>query len=342
MKSGIFNRLFIIKVLSALAAALILTTGFLSYRHQKSIDDRNLRATKDSIEVKFVSIVNGLGVKKEWIRKKQFKQLNISGIDSVFEVSVPADLPVGVILAELNKQFISDTITLNAVEKERRGNTDLLISADRQNRLFARFIYNRAFTRAQGKAAFVLTGLEDQDQKEQDRITQIPEQLTFLIIPSKENIELAKKIKLNRKEYAVFLNDDIKEPNYKLSGKFTKWRNVNSIKDIVAGFKETKFFIVDNSGNLGNPETYKMLEEEFLKRNIRLLKLSEFRKLEGSGDEDLINRFRVELTSGKGDRQGAFLMSVDDFNTVGGVFLELRKKGMKYVSLSETNILELP
>lgn len=340
MKFNIFNRLFFIKVLGVAAVLLIAALGYMSYHKNKMIDERNMRVTKDSIEVKFVNIIKGMGIKKEWIRKNSMRGNSIAGIDSVYNITVPSDLPVGVILAELNRQFIQDTIILNAAEKEIRGNTDLLISADKQHKLFAKFIYNKGYARTSARAAFVLTGLDEEKEAERNRIIQLPEELSFLIIPSKANIELAKNIRQNRKEYAVLLNDDIKEPNFKLDKKFNKFRIVNSIKDIIAGFKDTKYFVLDNNSGLMAPDTYKIIEEEFLKRNIKIVKLSEFQKIEGSGEEELRNKFDTELNSISPEKIEIYLMSISDFNSVTETFQELRKQGLKYVSLSDTGLID--
>jgi len=340
MKFNIFNRLFFIKVLGAIAVVLIAVLGYMSYHKKVMIEERNMRATKDSIEVKFVNTVKGMGIKKEWIQKKLMRPQSIAGIDSAYYINVPSDLPIGVILAELNKQFIQDTIILNAAEKEIRGSTDLLISADKQHKLFAKFICNKTFARSTAQAAFVLTGLDEEDEAEQNRIIQLPEELSFIFIPSKANIELVKNIRQNRKEYAILLNDDIKETNYKLDKKYNKFRLVNSIKDIIAGFKDAKYFVVDNNSGLMTPETYKIIEEEFLKRNIKIVKLNEFQKIEGSGEEELRNKFRTELNSISPDKIELYLMSISDFNSVSSIFQELRKKGLKYVSLSETGLTD--
>lgn len=338
MKKSFKNRIFFIKALGGLALLLIAALSAISYHNKSMIDARNMRVTQDSIEVKFVNTITGLGIKPEWIRKKAIRTKNTSQPDSLFQVIVPSDLPIGVILVELNKQFVPDTIKLNSTEKEIKGSTDLVITADKKTKLIANFIYNKSNARTTARAAFVLSGIEKEKQKEQERIIQLPEELSFMILPVKANVDLVKTFKQNHKDYVVLINDDIKEPNFKISPRFTKGRIINAIKDIVASFKDAKYCVVDNNSGLADPEIYKLISSEFLKRNIKVILSGSFKMIEGKNDDDLLNKFNTELNSIRPEKIELFIMNIDDFNTVADSFQAMRKKGLKYVSITESDI----
>jgi hypothetical protein len=332
------DKIFFLKILAVTAFILLVITSVLSIRRKMQTDSRNLRISIDSVETRFVNTLTGLGIKNTWIEKKSVKNSKLPGVDSLFEITVPADLPIAVILAELNKQYIQDSAKLNAVEKEIRGATELKISIDNNLKLLARFTYDKKSIRSTAKAAILITGVENEKNKDQQSIIQLPEQISFLVVPSKKSSELLKSFLQYRKEYAVLLNDDISDTEFKLDKKYSKGRLTNSIKDIVGVYKEAKYFVIDDNSSLTNPETYNIITDEFLKRNIKLIHLSKFNMIEGSNDEDLKNKFETKLNSICAQKTELFLLDISDFNSIIDTFQELRKKGLKYVSVSDAEI----
>ena len=58
---------------------------------------------------------------------------------------------------------------------------------------------------------------------------------------------------------------------------------------IGGGVMHAKYFVVDNKSDLMKPDIYKLLSDEFLKRNIKLTLLNRYKSLDGGNDEDLNN-----------------------------------------------------
>jgi len=174
----------------------------------------------------------------------------------------------------------------------------------------------------------------------QEKIIQLPEPISFLIVPSKDNLDLVKEFVKNRKEYAVLLNEKIKEPNFKLESGFPKSRLSSSIKDLVGNYKEATCFVLDNNSDLVKPEVFEIIQHEFEKRNIKLILLNRFRVIEGGNDEELNNKFMTGLNSIAAGKINPILLSVSDFNTITLSFQELRRKGFKYVPLSAAAVAE--
>ena len=97
---------------------------------------------------------------------------------------------------------------------------------------------------------------------------------------------------------------------------------------------------MDNNSELINPELFKFISDEFAKRSIKLVLLDKLRTISGSSDEEVTGSFITELNSVRPDQIDIFLITVSDFNSVFKSFQELRKKGFKYVSISEAKINE--
>jgi hypothetical protein len=132
------------------------------------------------------------------------------------------------------------------------------------------------------------------------------------------------------KRYALLLDDNITELNYKLSDSYSDDKIKKSIKEIVGTFYSAAFFIIDDRSDLFESEKYPLIKSELLKRGIVLVPKSRFEFLTSSkiSAEDKFQDFM--LTVNKSDEK-ILMVNAQDFLTITSIIPAYRKIGYKFI-----------
>ncbi len=187
---------------------------------------------------KFLSSISNFGLKKEWIVQTKFKDEKNSQTkhDSVvysYRISVPQDLPIPVILSEINSELKNENVKVVSKEEKINGKTILFIYSKNNLKLSATFEYNKEMRQKAGYVGIIVSGLENLNDDNATQILNFPELFGYYVIPSKESEEFVKKHLKFKKEYIVLLNDDIDELKYKLEDNYSEPRLKGSIRSII-------------------------------------------------------------------------------------------------------------
>ncbi|MCH6573863.1 MAG: hypothetical protein IH795_01470 [Bacteroidetes bacterium] len=278
--------------------------------------------------------LHSFGLLDDWI-----KESKSSKVDKSYKVKIPRDLSIPVILAEINSNFWESDVTINSVEKIFSGRTILEIKWKDEIKLRADFDYDKSIFRSAGTAAFILENFE-LSSFEDSLLLDIPEPFSPLIIPSTENLTLSKLIIDKQKTYSLLLNDDISELKYKLKDSYSQNRLKRSLLSIINDFSSATYFFIDDRSDLFNSSVFSYLNNELIKRKIKIVKLSYLQKLDFSEMDVLISSFDTFMKNTAEGESITFLISADNFRNLLPIIESYRKVGYKIVHPSETKLEE--
>ena len=320
-----FNQKKIINTLFIAAVTLLFLNLVLNKFFLEEKTEQKTEIPSAEIDSTFRSALFNLGIDEDWI-KKQKRNDNIS-------VQIPKDLPIVLVLREMNNVFDTNEVKIKSVEKKIGGSSTLSFISGEEEKLKADLIYNDKIKRKTVRVGFIVN--RPKGNKETDSLLlEYPEQFTFMLIPSGSSAEFVEKIIKKGKEYIVYLNDEIEELRFKISDDYSSIRLKNSIREIVGTFPQAVFFMVDDKSTLHNSKIFSFLKEEFGKRKIRLIEESRFKKISSPEKENLSEIFNEALIQLKGGEDKVFIISAEDFLSLNPEIVRYRKLGYRFTNTS--------
>lgn len=281
------------------------------------------------INNRFLSSLYNYNLDSLWIRRRNIPKSDDDSLKFKYRIDVPPDLPVSLLLREIQNQFDTTEADINSREFKSDNSTELKISSGGFIKLEALFGYNNSIKRKSDTIGFVLTGIEDLNDDELSSLVLLPEHFAAILIPSKHSQELFRFLKDNQKQTAVLLNDDISELEFKLNTVYSDRRIKNSVVSIIRKFYTASLFIIDDKSDIYESPHLKTIENEFLKRHITLLNLSEFETLRNDSPQEIISSIR------KADNnKRVFLITAEEFLEMPPLLAGLRKTGYKFINPS--------
>ena len=121
----------------------------------------------------------------------------------------------------------------------------LWISSDDKLKLAAEFYYDEKIIRQFGTVSFLVSDLPLQDEEMLNKVLNIPELFYTVLTPKDESKKRLSQLSKAGKRYALLLDDNITELNFKLSSSYSDDKIKRSIKEIVGTFYNAVFFIID-------------------------------------------------------------------------------------------------
>jgi len=279
------------------------------------------------IENKFKTAVFSFGLEQSWVKEKQADANEFSF--AAYKIELPPDLPVTLILKEIKNLFEGDFVEIESEEERINGKTILRIRSGEQLNLTAEFKYNSSLTRNAGEISFLLLDILTLNKKEDSILLSSPELFDMVLIPSKESAEEAKKISRYGKHYALLLNDEIPELKYNFKEGYSEARLKASVRETLTDFPELIFIIIDEKSGLYSSKIFPFVEQEFLKRNLRMFKKSSLDLIDEPETEDVIKTFK-EIVYKKSKRN--ILTSVQNFFLLEQEVIKYKKIGCKFVA----------
>lgn len=317
-------QLLLLLVILLLAGNIILEKLF-----QPDLPVTGKSLSSSVINERFMAALNNYNMDSSWIFAAKPKKDDDDSLRFSYKVNVPEDLPVSLLLREVQNQFDTSEVNIESTEFRKNNSTALNISSGGYLKLKAVMTYNKEIKRGMDTIGFVLTGIGDLSNEDLNNLLLLPEHFAGVLIPSKRSQELMKILRSSQKETAVLLNDDISELEFKLNTGYSSRRIKNSVLSIIGKFYKAAFFIIDENSDIYNSVHYKLISDEFAKRKIALLKWDRFTELKNISGENLIS----EINSSKSGKQ-IFRLSASEFLEMPPLLEALRKTGYKVASPS--------
>jgi hypothetical protein len=328
MKSSISKNNVILILL--LAAVLLLAVNIVVEKYYPlSASYTKIDLPGNIINGKFLASLGNYHLDSTWIISKK---ISAGGDDSLkfrYAVKVPIDLPVSLLLKEIQSQFDTSEVDILSTEFKPDNSTQLNISSGDRLKLIARFRYYPSISRNTDTVGFILTGIENLNNDELKNLLLIPEHFAAALVPSKHSQDLEKNLKDNQKEAAVLINDDISELEFKLKTGYSEKRNKNSVLSIIGKFHDAAFFIMDKKSDIYSSNNSRMILNEFAKRKLIIAGTDKFIDMGNSSPEDVIKSIKSTESNKR-----IFVVTADIFLEMPAYLASLRKSGYKYVNPS--------
>jgi hypothetical protein len=317
----------IVQILLSVVIVLIVVNIILEkYFQSRTLPGEISAAT---INQRFNSALNNYNLDSSWIVRDRIRNNTDDSLKFKYNVNVPADLPVSLLIREIQNLFDTSEVNIYSAEFKSNRTTDIKISSGGHLKLEALLRTNTAVLRKTDTIGFVLKGIEKLNNEELNTLLLLPEHFACILIPSKHSQELLKLLRENQKQAAVLLNDDIPELEFKLKTGYSGRRIKNSVVSIIRKFYNAAFFVVDDKSDIYKSVHYKMIKNEFVKRNLLLISRDKFEVLTDSSPEDIVSKIRNRT-----DNKKVFLINAEEFLEMPPLLAGLRKTGYKFINPS--------
>jgi len=282
------------------------------------------------IDKLFHSALKNYGFSDSWITRRKLKNISGDSVFATYSVKVPKDVPIHTLILELKNIFWENDVTLEAEEIVSAKKTLLQLQSENKLKLAAEFTYDEKIIRQFGTMSFLVSDLPLQDEEILSSFLKTPELFYTVLTPKDDSKKSLSQLSKAGKRFALLLDDNITELNFKLSSSYSDDKIKKSIKEIVATFYNAAFFIIDDRSDLFESRKYPLIESELLKRGIVLVPKSKFETFSSSkvNAEDKFQDFM--LTVQKNDEK-ILMVSAEDFLTLTALIPSYRKIGYKFI-----------
>lgn len=318
---------------SIVAIILLLINVVWDLFKKKNYNPDARELSKIELENIFWKTLDAYGIKANWVTKKKFHQADEDSISYQFIVTIPQDLPIPLIIKDINNIIRKDISASVSEEKKFFGDTELRIYSNEYLKLKALLIPDKNIVRDNKEISFLILdamNLSDDDYK-MFLFSKYP--LCAVIVPDPENIPKADSLSKYSKEYSLILNNDIDDSKMKLSQEFGKEILKKSIKTILESFPKRNLIFVDENSTLFNSPIYNYVRDVFKSNGKIIYHMSECIKLDQTDEEEMFSKlkFYIEDTT---TNQKLFYTSFENFRKMIPVIEQYKKKGGKIIPVS--------
>ncbi len=331
MKKFAFNKKSIIQVIFILALLLLIVNVVADKLSAQKPKTKLSEITAENVNVVFLNSLYAFALHRSWI-----KEINKRHAGKVYnyDVEIPKDLPIPVVLKEIYGNFYNDNVNLKSYELVIGGKTQLDIFSDKNLTLSALFNYNDSLKRQIDTTGLLLNGIEQLSDAEVEHLIKFPQTFAALLRPSKFSARLCDSLTEFRKEYAVLLNDKSTELEYKLRPGFSPLRIKSVIGTIISDYPKAIFYVIDDNSGLYSSAAYYLIKFELKRRNIKLYKLSSIARAEKNSGATLRENFIKLVEKNSGGSKKLILIDAGDFDKLQQDIFNLIKIGYKFVNPS--------
>ena len=296
----------------------------------------------NQIETVFFTVLDDYGIETKWIKRKKYKSVDYDSVKTEYIVKIPADMPVPLIIKNINKVIEKDITGFVSEEKKIFGTTEIRIYTNEVLKLKATLIPDKEIIRKRNELSFVINDVFDLNEKSFNNFLSVNHLISCTVIPGHDLIIKADSLKDYTKEYAILFNNDISDPKMKLKSDYQKELLRGSMQNIVSGFRDAKAYIIDENSTLYNSPIYNYVRDEFNRQSIYLYPRSELIELYAQEDSELISKFKYYCDDTTGVHQKIFFSSFDNFLKIQNEIEKIKKKGNKIIPLSKTFLARKP
>lgn len=290
--------------------------------------------SKSQIEKVFFNVLDNYGIEKNWIVDKKHKSFEDDSVKTEYEVKLPKDIPIPVLIKDVNKIIQKDIVGLVSEEKKVNGRTEIRIYTNEILKLKAVLQPDTSLKRNRCELSFIISDAFDLGNKKFNGFLSTRFPLTCTVVPSFKAAAKADSLKQYLKEYVVLLNDELSESKMKLAPDFQKEMLKASIKTITSSFSHASGYIIDDKSVLCKSSVFNYVNDEFRKMKISLIPKSELIILNPDDENELHTRFRFYCEDAS--KTKIFFMTYDNFLKILQDLEYYNKKGNKVAALSQT------
>jgi hypothetical protein len=209
----------------------------------------------------------------------------------------------------------------------------MFLSSGGFDKLKAEFVYNPDIRRTSCSFGFLVYGLNKLDPVIQDKLIQAPELFTAVLLPSKGSLDISKRLKMNNKNYAVILDNDISDLDYKLSSGYSTERIKLSVRSILGDFSNAVAYLYNGNSGFTTKSNFAFINHEFEKRNVRFIDINIFNLID-ERKTSLDVSFELIVKQANGNKTDLIFISANNYNTIKPLISKYRDIGYKFINPS--------
>jgi hypothetical protein len=327
IKTFVVLILFVLTVAAVVGNVLLRETSLIVPLEKQEISGEELNA-------KFLLSLKNFGLNDEWIRKVKKLKNDPDSLLFTYRVDVPKDLPIPLLIKEINILLEKDSVLTDIKEKKIAGRTVINISSGSDLKLRAEVDYKDKISRSAGTIGILLDGISKLEPAYAKEILLQPEIFAVIMIPSKFSASYIDTVISNSKEFVLLLNDEITELDYKFSAKYSEKRLKSSMEKLVKSFKQAVCFLIDDTAELYSSSVYKFIDNHIQKSKLKYRKKSELLFLTGS-TEEVASKLRTAALAERLNEPRLVVIPAAEYMNLMDTIMELRKLGCKFINPSE-------
>jgi len=287
------------------------------------------------IEEDFISVLKNFKIKDNWIKKKKINDKDLDSVNYKYEIVIPTDIPIPMILKELNEKFKYGNAIITSIEKNNFGSANLKIKTDNYIKLVANFNYKKEITRERSAIAFILKNVENLSESELEKLLSTPIKFATLLPLQTESIFIAEKILVSKRTYYIYLDDDSDNIKFEIDEDLNVKTMKKNIKSIISSFNSPHYYFTSKEGTGFSNIFINYLKEEFKKRGRIVLNSKSFITLKGEDEKDLNSLLKFHLNKIGPGNSKVFFIDINDWESIQKSINSYIKKGNRIKSPSQ-------
>ncbi|MFH1196408.1 MAG: hypothetical protein V1720_11940 [bacterium] len=322
------NRLVI--VLLIIAIVLLLGNVAVSLFKKKAEKPEQIDSSVMEITQGFLKILDDYGIEEEWIRTKKYKPADDDSINSKFEINLPYDLPIPLILKELSDRFSKNEINILNEEKAINGGSSLKIYSGGYLKLNADINYNKQLQRNRSKILMIII-----DYQNLDELLGITYPFTIALLPSFNSETDIKKLKEYKHDFVILIGDEITESNFKLDESFDRKRLSSSVKAVSTVFADAKYCVYDNASEISKSPVFSFIRDEFQKQHKKIISKAHFKDLTTTDIDEVKSLLKFYCETGDTNSVFHLIITSENFLNITGEVDYFKKRGNTFITAKE-------
>lgn len=312
-----------------LSILLLLLNVGISIVYPISIQENSAEISGNDLTAIFKQSLQSFAIKDEWI----YSSISNEKIP-FFKINVPVDLSIAQILADLNSRLSQTNLFVTSAERKTNGRTSMQILSGKKVKLQAEFIYNNQIRRTENKCVLFIYGRHKNEADYDSLIQNLPNDYSCLLVPSKSSSIYTRWLKEHGFDYAVLLNDDITELEFKIGKDYSTKRISLIIKNLVISFPNAAFFMIDKKSRIYSSAVLSILKKEFLNKKIAFFPSDSLFFLQ-ENDKDIINSFKNAVSDLKPGKSCNIALLFSDFEKLSDEIKKIIRVGFRFVKFSQ-------
>lgn len=314
------------KLLSAVLLLLLIKFSFDYFFPDQNQASRKEDIGLDEIQNIFLSSLNNYDISEKLI-KKVTNNKNIN-----FKVRVYSDVPIELILLELERNYSDRNVTLITKDYINNNKSNFNVYSNGEIKLSAELLVDTTIKRNKGRLSFLIKIINvDEISKE---ILETSEPISFLIIPNKSFQKNLRLFKDNNKRYFILISDEIKDLIYKFGKNYSKLQTKNTIYNILRDYQHSNKIFIDSKDEWLDESTIQTITYELKRNKISLIQTSSMTDLSDM-DDDISTKIIEQIREMQSNEIRKYIITPKQYRNISELFPSLRKTGYKIVSVSE-------
>lgn len=326
----------LISYLLFIALALLLINIAVDLFTPKAAKPVAKELSRAEIENTFWKVLDDYGINATWVKTKKFREEHEDSINTQFFVTLPAEVPIPLIIKDINNVIEKDITGFVSKEIQIFGTTEIRIYTNEMLKLKATLTPDSKLVRNRNEFSFIISDAFTVGDKRFNDFLNLTFPVAGAVVPDPDEILKVDSLQRFSKEYVLLINDDIDDSKMKLVQEYQKELLRSSIRNILSAFPRAKYVAVEERGTLFNSPIYNFVRDEFRKRRFTVLPLSEFIRLDTDDEQELVSKFKFYSEDTTASRQKVFYLTLDNFGKLTPLIARYKKQGSKIVPVSKS------